>query len=456
MPPAWMVPELTPQQFLGVLENVLEGVVEALVVTHPTGEVVYMNSAAMKLYEVEEAEAAATESFNLLEHVLGAFEATTLSGVPVSEAAHPVMRALRGEGYGDVELLMKRKGDESPRLYVFGGSLIETDPPLRVLTIRDDTDRWRAERRYRVAFEADPAPAVIASLDDARILEVNEGMADLTGLRKDALRQRSLMDLEPLNRSHDLEDAIARLRTGKRVHKVRRVLLDAEGKELNVLLSARTIEVAGRSCGIFTFIDTSELEAARREQRDTQALLRATLREHAEEKAAMDRLATTDALTGIANRRGLNARLAEELSRAERYDDTFSILMLDLDHFKAVNDAYGHDVGDVVLREVAQLLDHECREPDVAGRWGGEEFVMILPQVDLAGAEEIASRIRARVARAEFADGVNVTISIGVAWHKAGDTVEDLFVRADQRLYAAKERGRNRVEIGHAELPDQQ
>lgn len=434
---------LAPKQ----LYAVLEGVQDALVVTEPSGEVAYMNIAALRLYGVEGQDVARGAGFNLLDHVLGEYEACTLDGVPVAEAGQPLVRALRGEVYKDVELLVRRKGDDGPRVYVFSSSRVETDPPLGVLTIRNETDRWRSERRYRVAFEADPAPALIARLDDTRILEANDGMVELTGLDKAALRERSLVDLKPLRQSEDLKDVAHRLLGGERVHKVKRFLLDAAGEERPVLLSARSIELEGQRCGLFTFLDISELEAARQEQRETQALLSATQREHAEEKAAMDLLATTDPLTGIANRRGLNTRLSEERARAKRYADTFSVLVLDLDRFKAVNDDYGHEMGDRVLREVAQLLQDECRKPDLAGRWGGEEFMMILPQIDLSEARDVASRIRERVERTRFAGAVDLTISIGVASLEAGDDTDSLFGRADRALYAAKQGGRNRVEV---------
>lgn len=429
---------------------VLEGMRDALVVTERSGEVAFMNSAALQLYAVE----AQGEGFDLLKHALGEFEAFTLAGVPVEEADQPLVRALRGEAYKDVELLVKRKGAEEPRMYVFSGSRVETDPPLGVLTIRDETERWRSERRYRVAFEADPAPSVIVRLADNRILEANEGMAELTGLDKEALRERSLVDFQTLGQVDDLKDVVERLRGGGRIHKVKRLLLDAAGEELPVLLSARSIELEGQSCGIFTFIDISELETARRERQETQALLSATLIEHADEKAAMGLLATTDPLTGIANRRGLNIRLSEERARASRYAETFSILVLDVDRFKRVNDAFGHEMGDRVLREVAQLLLKECRKPDMAGRWGGEEFMMILPQIDLAEAQDVADRIRERVEVNKFADAVDLTVSIGVAALEAGEDPDGLFARADRALYAAKERGRNRVEVALAGRKD--
>lgn len=436
------------------LYAVLEGVQDAVVVTEPSGEVVYMNAAAMRLYGVEGQHETRGAGFDLLAHAQGVMEVSTLDGAPVSRDDEPLRRALRGDTYKDVEVLVKRRGVRDPRVYVFNGSRVETDPPLNVLTIRDETDHWRTQRRYRVAFEADPAPSVIARLEDGRIVAANEGMADLTGLDTAALLERSLVDLNPLRQADDLIDLAERLRDGRRFHKVRRLLLDAAGKDLPVLLSARSIELEGENCGIFTFIDISELEAAQRERRDTQELLDVTLREHAEEKVAMDQLATTDPLTGLANRRGLNSRLGEERARAERYNDTFSLLMLDLDRFKRVNDTFGHDRGDLVLREVARILEEACREPDLAGRWGGEEFMMILPQIDLDEARGVADRIRERVAGTKFAEVVDLTVSIGVATLEGGDDVDGLFARADRALYAAKERGRNRVESSSAHHED--
>lgn len=426
------------------LYAVLEGVRDALVVTEPTGEVIFMNSAAKRLYGVEERHSADGAGFNLFDHVVDELDAYTLDGAPVADKDHPLLRALKGESYADVELLIKLPGQDEPHVHRFSGSRASTEPPFHILTIRDETERWRAERRYRVAFEADPAPSVIARLSDTTILDANEGMSELTGLSQEELRERALVNLKPLDSSEEMAE---KLKEGERVHKVKRLLLNADNDVVPVLLSARSIEVEGERCGIFTFIDMSELETARREQRETEAKLSSAIEEHAVEKAAMSRLVLTDSLTGIANRRALNIRMAEERSRAQRYDDTFSILVLDLDRFKSLNDTYGHTTGDRVLREVAQLLQEECREGDMAGRWGGEEFMMILPQIDLAGAAEVAERIRRRIKETTFSDGVRATISIGVASYGDGHTTGGLFAQADRALYAAKAGGRDRVEV---------
>lgn len=434
--------ELTQAQCRAVLENVQD----ALFVTDSAGTVIYMNRAASRLYGFEEREGREIESIDLQDYAARTFQVTTLEGVPIADDDQPLMRALRGEAYKDVELLVRRLGDDDTRVYVFSGDRVAGNPPLGVLTVRDETDRWRAERRYRVAFEADPAPSVIARLSDARILQANEGMAELTGMTTDDLTDRSLGDLKPLRQSHHLEHANARLREGRRMHKVRTILVTAERNEVQVVLSARAIEIEGQACGIFTFIDISELESARREHQEAQNVLNATLSQHADEKAVMESLAITDPLTGIPNRRGLNGKLLEEFSRARRYGTPFSISLLDLDHFKAVNDRFGHESGDAALRAIADLLKDECRDPDVAGRWGGEEFMMILPESGHTEAIDVADRVRERVEAESFAEVGDLTVSIGVASFRYGDTAETLFRRADRALYAAKKRGRNRVE----------
>lgn len=163
------------------------------------------------------------------------------------------------------------------------------------------------------------------------------------------------------------------------------------------------------------------------------------------ERRTFRQMAVTDSLTGIANRRGLQDTLTEEHARMKRYGGHFSVLILDLDRFKEINDRHGHDAGDKVLIEISKLLESESREVDTVGRWGGEEFMAILPHVGVSKATEVASRIRSKVENHAFHDAIDVTLSIGVAECAAGETVEQLVSRADQALYKAKQGGRNRV-----------
>lgn len=170
------------------------------------------------------------------------------------------------------------------------------------------------------------------------------------------------------------------------------------------------------------------------------------------DKARLEVLALTDPLTQTHNRRALVERLTAEMERARRYSLHLSLLMVDLDHFKAVNDSYGHVVGDEVLRGVSATLQREARAVDVVARYGGEEFVVVLPETTAEGAVALAERIRERVCGTPPIPGgeygwLRVTVSIGVATVPSPrvDAPEELVAMADEALYRAKAQGRNRV-----------
>ena len=172
-----------------------------------------------------------------------------------------------------------------------------------------------------------------------------------------------------------------------------------------------------------------------------------TLVEELDEKNhALEILSVTDKLTALANRRKLEASLQSELLRARRYGKIFSVILLDVDHFKIVNDTYGHQAGDTVLVRLAEMLASNARETDIVGRWGGEEFLIICPETSLALVSTLAERYRVELERQDFGEIGQVTSSFGVAACEAGDDVQRLIQRADQALYRAKESGRNRVE----------
>ena len=170
-------------------------------------------------------------------------------------------------------------------------------------------------------------------------------------------------------------------------------------------------------------------------------------------KRAFDRieqLAVRDALTGSYNRRFLMDCLAGERSRAERLGTAFSVCLVDVDHFKAINDNLGHAAGDAVLKELPALAAAGLRAIDVFGRFGGEEFLLILPGTALDGARAAAERVCRSIGAARFAalSERPVTVTIGVAEHGKGEEVAALLARADRALYAGKAAGRNRVVTG--------
>jgi diguanylate cyclase (GGDEF)-like protein len=168
---------------------------------------------------------------------------------------------------------------------------------------------------------------------------------------------------------------------------------------------------------------------------------------HAQLFQAQEENALTDELTKLPNRRALAQRYLQEMHRARRYHKSIAFLMIDLDHFKQVNDSYGHLQGDAVLHELAKILTAGARESDVCARYGGEEFGIILHETTEQGARTLAERIRAKVAAATFPGGVKLTISIGVAATAEPALFTTLIERADQALYTAKQGGRNQVKV---------
>ncbi len=156
-------------------------------------------------------------------------------------------------------------------------------------------------------------------------------------------------------------------------------------------------------------------------------------------------LAFSDALTGLANRRWAEEQLDLELARAARYGGEFAVILIDIDHFKRLNDAYGHAAGDAVLAGLAKTLRRSLRATDQVARWGGEEFVVLAPETPLSGAVDVAEALRREVAAATFDGRPGITISLGVAARRTGDSHESLLARADAALYRAKAAGRDAV-----------
>ena len=174
---------------------------------------------------------------------------------------------------------------------------------------------------------------------------------------------------------------------------------------------------------------------------------------HAQLFEAQEENALTDELTKLPNRRALAQQFLREMQRARRNHKGITFVMIDLDHFKQVNDTYGHLNGDAVLAELASLLSTGARESDVCARYGGEEFALILPETTEAGARTLAERIRAKVATATFPGGLKLTISVGVAATSEPALFTQLIDRADQALYAAKQGGRNQVRVADMKGP---
>lgn len=164
-------------------------------------------------------------------------------------------------------------------------------------------------------------------------------------------------------------------------------------------------------------------------------------------------LALTDGLTGLYNRRHATTRLEEEIARSRRNGTGLCVAMCDVDHFKAINDEFGHGAGDRVLQQISQSLTEYVRRNDIVARWGGEEFLVIFSEIKLTAARIVAERLRGRLATMPQVEGgpKQITVSVGLATLGPGSTAEALIEQADQALYRAKARGRNRVEVAGEE-----
>ena len=159
----------------------------------------------------------------------------------------------------------------------------------------------------------------------------------------------------------------------------------------------------------------------------------------------------TDTLTRLPNRRAIDDFIRKQEAQYKRYGDDYSVVLFDIDHFKSVNDTYGHDAGDVILSSFGKMLRRYSREVDFVGRWGGEEFLVVLPKTDLKGATRFAEKLKEVVAKSKFmykGTRIPITVSGGVADRRSNESMEAMLKRADENLYRAKANGRNRIEAG--------
>ncbi|MFI0473701.1 GGDEF domain-containing protein [Halomonas sp. HMF6819] len=174
-------------------------------------------------------------------------------------------------------------------------------------------------------------------------------------------------------------------------------------------------------------------------------LVQRDISKRVEKEAELERLATTDMLTGLYNRARFDRLLRTELRRRHRYVRPFSLIMLDIDFFKKINDSHGHDVGDQVLAKLGQLLIQNLRKVDYCARWGGEEFMILAPETSLEQAVQLAEKIRCCVSQTRFPEAGQVTVSLGVVEARLNETQKSVMKRVDDALYTAKEQGRDRV-----------
>ncbi|MCU0305144.1 MAG: diguanylate cyclase [Thermoanaerobaculales bacterium] len=258
-------------------------------------------------------------------------------------------------------------------------------------------------------------------------------------LRERTLTEESARRIAELGSRHEAERREAEIALLRRDAEIRELELD-RARNLRRLL-------VGGVATLVAFL--AVLAAAYRIKAQANTEIRAANRAIEESRRRVEELSRTDPLTGLANRRALEERLADEALRSERSRRPFAVVLADIDHFKRVNDELGHAVGDEVLRTLASRLRAGVRSLDLAGRWGGEEFLLVLPDTGAEGAVELAEKLRRTIAgEAVEVDGrrVPVHLTFGIAEHREGP-IEDTVRRADEALYRGKREGRDRVVV---------
>lgn len=279
-----------------------------------------------------------------------------------------------------------------------------------------------SEAYLRAIMDSIPAGVMVIDPAKHRIVDINRAAATLIGEPKKRIIGK---------KCHQYVCAAEKGRCPitdlmQVVDNSERVLLDARGKEIPVIKTVMPITFREHKYLIETFID---------------------IRGRKKMDEELKRLATTDILTGAYNRTLFDEIIGREIERVKRYRNPLSVIMLDVDNFKQVNDTFGHNAGDSVLKKIADIVRRVMRKVDYFMRWGGEEFLIISAETDREQAYTLAERIRKRIGKYKFDHIEKITISCGVAEYRARDSENSLIKRADDAMYTAKRAGRNRVVV---------
>ena len=376
--------------------------------------------------------------------VRGVLLADRLEATPFTDDDERILAVVAGEVLRAIEVervlsYIKHARDEKDRLFraieelnratktaEAAGVAIECARTLEQLDFAALTlvEEENGRRRHRVIR--------VAGVASGRALE-GEEFHDNTGLVANVVRYGAPLpgrDVKQVEREVVFDEHTQL----KGLHSLKIVPLRAGERILGTMVAATRRRNAFDEDAVRT-LEVLAMQAA-------QSILRANLFEQTE------RMATTDGLTGLVNHRTFQARAEEAMLLASRYKKRLSLIITDIDHFKSVNDTYGHPTGDQVLKGVAKILRRTARDTDVVARYGGEEFCVLMPETDPAGAKVIAERIRKEIEAATFdteLGPLKVTVSLGVAaFPESANDKQELIDRADQCLYFAKNHGRNR------------
>ncbi len=313
-------------------------------------------------------------------------------------------------------------------------SIVPVDPGGEIAAIgiaRDVTERKRteqaleeSERKFRAILDSAVDGVLLMDKQKSRFIQANSAICEMLGYRPDELYNLGITDIHPEESLPEVFRQFERQTRGEIFVAQNLPVKRKDGSIFIADISSAPMTLSGRTIMVGFFHDVTE-------------------RKRIEEK--MQLLATTDSLTGIANRRAFMAQLDSEIERAHRYGTPLALVMYDIDYFKQINDNFGHDVGDSILQAITEVVKNNVRAVDTVARWGGEEFMILMPESDLSSACIVAEKLREEVAGHPFEQVNNLTVSFGVTDFKSNEDVDTLLKRVDDALYKAKENGRNSV-----------
>lgn len=409
--------------YLRLLESAVEHSFDAIVITTaaldpPGPEIIYANPAfqAMSGYTLDELDGRSPRLLQGSEtnrNMLDQLRKTLAAGEPFS--AKTVNYRKDGSPY-DVEWSISPVRGPEGEITHF------------VSVQRDITEQTRERKRREMLVNAldETSDQVVITDQRARILDVNKSFERQTGFSREEVRGKNPRILQ--SGMHDRAFYQRMWSTLGDGEIFRATFVDRRKDGRLVHLEETITPVRDISGEISGYVSIGK-----------------DVSDRVETENELIRLATTDMLTGLTNRMQFEKVFREEIERSRRYGHPLSLIMIDIDHFKVINDQYGHDTGDEVLTRFARRLGENVRSSDTLARWGGEEFMLLIPETDDTQACIMANKLRRVISETEFPEVGRVTCSLGVTRVEPGQTPQQAIQQADQRLYRAKELGRDRL-----------
>ncbi len=328
--------------------------------------------------------------------------------------------------------ILDRNGVLHHLLSVANAKFDDLGTPLCMIgTVMDITSQRKLESQllsFGSIVESSVNEIYIFNTQNLKFNYANQAALDNMGYSLEELKEMTPVDIKPKYSHKNFLELIQPILNGSQKFLITQTVHRRKnGSDYNAEIRLQEIKIDGINQFVAIAFDiTSRIQMERK----------------------LHKLATIDALTEIWNRHRINEELTAEIGRVKRYEGSFALIMFDVDHFKDVNDRYGHDVGDYVLKELCTVISKKIRDSDHFGRWGGEEFLLILPQIGREQALELSQKLQEIVASHIFRDISQLTISIGVSVCSKDDSKKSLLKRVDDALYLAKNEGRNMVRFG--------